>query len=252
MNSLENNTITPQEQSLVMRLKSFHVPEMAHVLEEQLKDPNAGLNTFVERITAMVDAEWQARADKRFNRLMKGAHLRYPAADLDESIYRADRKLDTKTIERLSTCHWIDEGKNLIVTGSSASGKTYLVNAFCITAMRQSKSVKYIKANTLMNEMEQARIKSTNLEYLNRVAKLDLLVIDDFGLMELDLDKCRDLFEIIDTRDGRKSTVIISQFPVHTWFDMFMDNTYADACLTRITDKRHTYRLEMNGVNMRE
>ena len=104
----------------------------------------------------------------------------------------------------------------------------------------------------LMSEMEQARIKSTNLDYLNKLTKLDLLVIDDFGLMDLDLDKCRDLFEVLDTRDGRKSTVVISQFPVSTWFDMFADNTYADACLTRITDKHHTYRLEMNGINMRE
>ena len=165
---------------------------------------------------------------------------------------RSCHLLDTQTIERLSTCHWIEEGKNLIVTGSSASGKTYLINAFCITAMKQSKSVKYIKANTLMSEMEQARIKSTNLDYLNKLTKLDLLVIDDFGLMDLDLDKCRDLFEVLDTRDGRKSTVVISQFPVSTWFDMFADNTYADACLTRITDKHHTYRLEMNGINMRE
>ena len=81
---------------------------MAHILEEQLKDPNADLNTFLERMTAMVDAEWQARADKRFNRLMKEAHLRYPAADLDETIYRPERQLDTQTIERLSTCHWIE------------------------------------------------------------------------------------------------------------------------------------------------
>ena len=89
----------------------------------------------MERIASMVDAEWQARADKRFNRLMKEAHLRYPAA------YRPERQLDTQTIERLSTCHWIEEGKNLIVTGSSTSGKTYLINAFCVTAMKQSKSV---------------------------------------------------------------------------------------------------------------
>lgn len=100
-----------------------------------------------------------------------------------------------------------------------------------------------------MGEMEQARIKSTNLDYLN---KLTILVIDDFGLMDLNLDKCRDLFEILDTRDRRKSTVVISPFPVSTWFDMFADNTYANACLTRITDKHHTYRLEMNGINMRE
>ena len=89
------------------------------------------------------------------------------------------------------------------------------------------------------------------LKVLNE-EKVDLLVIDDFGLMDLDLDKCRALFEVLDTRDGRKSTVVISQFPVSTWFDMFADNTYADACLIRITDKHHTYRLEMNGINMRE
>ena len=76
-----------------MRLKSFRVPEMAHILEEQLKDPNADLNTFMERMASMVDAEWQARADKRFNRLMKEAHLRYPAADLDDTIYRPERQL---------------------------------------------------------------------------------------------------------------------------------------------------------------
>ena len=246
MNVRVETALSAEEQVLLSRLKSFRVPEMARALESQLKDPNADLNTFMERISELIDAEWQARADKRFNRLMKEAHLRYPTADLDETIYQPERQLDTQTIERLSTCHWIDEGKNLIVTGSSASGKTYLINALCITAMRQSRHVRYIKANTLMSEMEQARIKSTNLDYLNRLTRLDLLVIDDFGLME------RDLFEVLDCRDGRKSTVVISQFPVRSWFDMFSDNTYADACLTRITDKHHTYRLEMNGINMRE
>ena len=103
-----------------------------------------------------------------------------------------------------------------------------------------------------MSEMEQARIKSTNLDYLNKLTKLDLLVIDDFGLMDLDLDKCRDLFEVIDGRDGRKSTIIVSQFPVKSWFDLFQEHTYADACLARITDKRHCYRLEMNGISMRD
>lgn len=204
--------LTPEEQALISRLKSFRVPEMARILEEQLKDPNADLNTFMERMSAMVNSEWQSRADKRFNRLMKEAHLRYPAADLDETIYRPERQLDTQTIERLSTCHWIEEGKNVIVTGSSASGKTYLINAFCVTAMKQSKRVRYIKANTLMSEMEQARIKATNLDYLNKLTKLDLLVIDDFGLMNLDLDKCRDLFEVLDTRDGENLPLSFPNF----------------------------------------
>ena len=95
-------------------------------------------------------------------------------------------------------------------------------------------------------------MKSTYLEYVTALSKLDLLAIDDFGLMELDLDKCRDLFEVIDGRDGRRSTIIISQFPIKSWFDLFREHTYADARLARITDKRHSYRLEMNGISMGE
>ena len=113
-------------------------------------------------------------------------------------------------------------------------------------------TVRYIRANILMLELEQARLQTTYLDYVSSLAKLDLLAIDDFGLMDLDLDKCRDLFEVIDGRDGRKSTIIVSQFPIHTWFDLFQEHTYADACLARITDKRHSYRLEMNGISMRD
>ena len=244
--------LTAEEQALVKRLRSLKVPAMADALEQQLKDPNADLNSFMERISMLVDAECQSRANKRFARLLKKASLRYPTADIDKSIYLPERQLDTQTIERLSTCHWIEEGKNLLVTGASASGKTFLVNALCITAMRQSKHVRYIRANTLMQEMEHARLTSEDMKYMKEIAKLDLLVIDDFGLMDLDIDRCLHLFEVLDTRDGRKSTTVISQFPVSSWFDMFADNTYADACLTRITDKHHTYRLEMNGINMRE
>ena len=155
-------------------------------------------------------------------------------------------------IERLNECTWIDEAKNLLITGLTSSGKTYLSNALCISAIRQFKSVRYIRANILIGELEQARIKNTYWDYLNKLSKFDLLAIDDFGLMDLDLDKCRDLFEVIDGRDGHRSTVIISQFPVKSWFDMFADNTYADACLARLTDKKRAFRLEMNGKSMRE
>ena len=103
-----------------------------------------------------------------------------------------------------------------------------------------------------MQELDRARKKDNYLEYVEDKLSLDLLVIDDFGLMEFDLDKCRDLFEVIDGRDGRKSTIIVSQFPVKKWYDLFADVTYAEACLSRITDKKHSYRLEMNGRSMRD
>lgn len=248
----EDISLTNEEILLCERLRSMKMSGMADAFEEQLLDPNADLVPFLERFSQIVNHEWQMRYDKKFNRNLKKATLRYPAADLDETIYDPARKLDATTIERLATCHWVDEGKNLLVTGMTSSGKTYLSNALCISALRQHKTVRYIRANHLMLELEQARLKATYLDYVTALAKIDLLAIDDFGLMELDLDKCRDLFEVIDGRDGRKSTIIISQFPVKSWFDLFKEHTYADACLARITDKRHSYRLEMNGISMRE
>ena len=175
--------------------------------------------------------------------------MRFKDADLDETIYDPARKLDTQSIELLSKCEWIEEGKNLLITGMSGSGKTYLSCALCIAALRQLKDIQ--KASVMMRDLERARKKDTYTEYLEEKLALDLLVINDFGLMEFDLDKCRDLFEVVDGRDGRRSTIVVSQFPVETWYDMFTNATYAEACLSRITDKKHAYRLEMNGRSMR-
>lgn len=252
MNTTINPDLKPEEQIISSRLREMKMSGMAEAFERQVLDPNADLISFMERITELVNTEWQMRYDKKLNRLLRQAKLRYPQADLDDSIYEADRKLDHAAIEKLATCEWIDEGRNLLITGMTSSGKTYLSNAFCVSAVRKLKTVRYIKASHLMLELEQSRLKDAYMDHLTFLSKVDLLAIDDFGLMELDLDKCRDLFEVIDGRDGRRSTIIISQFPVKSWFDMFKDGTYADACLSRITDRRHSYRIEMNGRSMRE
>jgi len=157
---------------------------------------------------------------------------------------------DTHTIECLQKCEWIDEPKNLLITGGASAGKTRIANALCITALHQLRSVKYIRANRLLQESEKAKIEGKAYDYTNEMAAYDLLVIDDFGLMNLDIDKCLALFEVIESRDSRKSTIIVSQLPVIKWWDMFGDNTYADACLSRMTSK--AYRLECNGRDMRK
>lgn len=112
------------------------------------------------------------------------------------------------------------------------------------------RTVTYIRANYLLQEYEKARSTGNYYDYMSKISGHDLLIIDDFGLMELDIDKCRDLFEIIETRDYRKSTMIVSQLPVIKWWDLFKDNTYADAGLSRMTSK--AYRLECNGRDMRK
>ena len=244
-----NQALTQEQIQVCERLRQMKLSGMAEALEEQLVNPNADLVGFDERFEHIVNHEWELRFNKKFSRFLKKATLKYPQADLDETIYEPDRLIDTPTIERLSTCRWIEEGRNLIITGATGAGKSYLANALCIGALRQFKSAKYIRANTLMNELERARVKSEYLEYVNQLAGLDLLIIDDFGLMEMDLDKCRDLFEVIDSRESRKSTMFVSQLPVKAWYELFADSTYADACLDRIVHK--AYRLELSGRNMR-
>jgi len=243
------NQLNQQEYELCQKLKAMRLSGMAEELEQQLQNPNIDLVSFSERIGKVVSAEWDLRFNKRFNRFLKKASLKYPAADFDNTLYDPARQIDTNTVEHLANCMWIEEGRNLIVTGTTGSGKSYLSNALCINALRQFKTVRYIRANILMNELEQANITGCYLDYLNQIARLDLLVIDDFGLMELDLDKCRNLFEVVDSRDCRKSTMIVSQLPVTAWYDLFADNTYADACLDRMVHK--AYRLQMDGKNMR-
>lgn len=245
-----NDKLTVEQNQLLDRLFKMKLSHMSEALEVQFMNPNFELEDFATRIASIINYEWDERQTTKFNRLLKRATLKYPTADFDEALYEPDRMLDTHTIELLQSCDWIGDSKNLIITGSAGAGKTHIANALCITALHQHKSVKYIRANTFLMESEKARLNRESLEYTNMMSSYDLLVIDDFGLMKLELDKCRDLFEVIETRDTRKSTMIVSQLPVSKWYELFNDNTYADACLSRLTAR--ALRLECNGRDMRQ
>ncbi len=245
-----NSNLDKEENMLLDRLFKLRLSHMAEELERQFLNPNSELEDFHTRIASLVNYEWDQRQTKKFNRLKVKATLKYPNADFDQSLYDPDRMLDTHTLELLQKCDWIDEPKNLLITGSAGAGKTHIANALCITALHQLRSVKYIRANRLLQESEKAREEGRAYDYTNEMAAYDLLVIDDFGLMDLDMDRCLALFEIVETRDSRKPTVIVSQLPVIKWWELFKDNTYADACLSRMTAK--AYRLECNGRDVRK
>lgn len=241
--------LTTDDYEICSKLKSMRFSGMAGALEEVLTDPNADLVPFRDKIRKIVDAEWDLRYTKKLNRFIKKATLKYPSADLDDSIYEPDRMLDTHSIEELSKCTWIEQGRNLVITGKTSSGKTYLANALCICALRQFKTVRYMKASQMINDLYRAEKLDGYQELLKQMSAYDLLVVDDFGLMNLDVNKCRNLFEVFDSRDPFKSILVISQFPVSAWYDMFQEHTYAEACLARLLHQ--SYRLEMNGRNMR-
>ena len=192
-----NPTLSAEENILLDRLFKLKLSHMAEALEKQFLNPNCDLESFSDRITDIINYEWDQRQTTKFNKLLRKATLKYPDADFDDSIYEPDRQLDTHAIELLQKCEWISNARNLLITGSAGAGKTYIANALCIAALHQQHTVRYIRANTLIQESEKARMTNSSYDYVNQLASYDLLVIDDFGLMELDVAKCRDLFEVL-------------------------------------------------------
>ena len=149
-------SLSAEDYALCSKLKSMKFSGMAEALEDILADPNSDLIPFREKVGRLVDAEWDLRYNKKLHRYMKKATLKYPHADLDETIYDPERLLDARAIERLAKCEWIEQGKNLMVTGKTGSGKSYLANALAISALRQFKTAKYCEASHLIDELNRA------------------------------------------------------------------------------------------------
>lgn len=234
---------------LCTKLRTMRLSGMAEKLEEQAANPNIDLTPADIRIADIIESEWNMRNNKKFSRYLKKAQLRYPDASLDDTIYEPDRLLDIGTIQSLLDCNWIDEGRNVLITGKTGAGKSYYANVIAISALRKFKTVRYYKTREMIYDLEKARLEGRITESINELYKIDLLILDDFGFMDLDPDNCRYLFEVIDAREGRKSIIVISQLPIESWYSIFKDSTYAEACLDRMVCD--AYRLEFNGRNMR-
>lgn len=222
---------------------------MADAYEEQQKQPSIAELTFNERFSLLVERQWLWRENRALQARLTYAQLKEQACveDLD---FRESRGLKRSVIEHLSVCDWVRYHQNVIVTGPTGTGKTYLACALAQKACREGYRVLYFYGTKLFREAATATADGSLPKLLKKVAKAQLLVIDDWGLSKLDDQCCRNFLEILDDRVGCGATLITSQFPLKTWHEIIHDQTVADAIVDRLIHGSH--RIELKGESMRK
>ena len=242
--------MSAEVQDIIAGMKSIRLTTMAEYFRAMTEDANFGLKSSLEVLDELITNEQQCRRSRKMNRLLSKAHLKYPAAAIDDSLQEPDRKIDCALVRRLSEAKWIDEKKNLIITGKAGTGKTFIACALAVCAIHKGREVLYTKASAMINELNESHFSGDYSGKLKQYVESDLLVIDDFGLMSLEISHCLQLFEVLDAREGVGSILVISQLPVRSWYDTFQNNVYADACMSRLI--HNSYRLDLEGRDMRK
>lgn len=233
----------------LQQLQAMKLDGMAQALQEQLELKNAGDLSFEERLGLLVDRELIARDNRSFARRLKNAKLKQQAT-LEDLDYQHPRNLDAKLLRSLASCTWIQQHHNLIITGPTGVGKTYLGCAFAHQACRQGYTARYSQTSRLLQELLIAKADGRYLKLLAQLSRTNLLILDDWGLETPTAEQLRILLELLDDRYDKCSTLITSQFPTDLWHDKLGGPTLADAILDRVL--HNAYRLELKGESMRK
>jgi len=230
------------------QLAELKLHGMAKAFEEQLSMPDLSELGFEERLGLLVEREATERASRRLTTRLRRAKLREQAA-IEDIDWRVRRGLEKGQILRLGSCQWIADHLNVLVTGKAGVGKTFLACAFGHKACREGYTVLYLRVPRLFGALAIARGDGRYEKLLKSYARTDLLVLDDWGLAPLGPTERRDLLEILEDRYGARSTIVASQLPVESWYEVIGDPTLADAILDRIV--HNAYRVAMEGESMR-
>ena len=231
------------------KLQALKFTAMASALAEQMTMPELDEMTFEERLGLLVDRELTERENRRLTSRLRRARLKHNAA-LEDVDYRHPRGLDRALLRSLATCRWVTEHLNILITGPTGVGKTWLACALARKACREGHTALYLRLPRLLQEMAIAKGDGRYPKLLHTLAKTELFILDDWGLAKLTAEQRRDLLEILEDRHGNRSTLATSQLPVDKWHDIIGDPTLADAILDRLV--HNAYKIELRGNSMRK
>jgi DNA replication protein DnaC len=230
-------------------LRTLRLTGMAKALEEQMQMTDFDSLPFEQRLGLMVDREIIERQNRNLKTRLRKAGLRQ-SASVEEIDYRHPRGLDKSLLAKLQSCDWIKEHHNLIITGPTGTGKTFLACALAHKACREGYSSLYLRVPRFLQDLLISKGDGRFGRLLTSIAKTNLLLLDDWGMSKLTIEQSRDLLELIDDRHGTKSTLITSQFPIDHWHEIIGDPTLADAILDRII--HDAYKINLKGESMRK
>jgi DNA replication protein DnaC len=221
------------------KLQGLRLGAMAGAWLEQQGNADLQALGFDERLAMLVDAEWLDRQNKKLTRNLREAKLRLGQAAVEDIDYPAKRKLEKTVIRQLATCAWVEAHQNIIITGATGVGKTYIACALAQRACRKGYRALYRRVPRLFDELALVHADGTYPRFLSKLARIDVLVLDDWGLVPVGDTERRDLLEIIEDRYGNRSTILTSQLPSDKWHDHVGDPTIADAICDRLLHNAH-------------
>ena len=230
------------------RLRELRLLGMAAALEEQSLIQDARSLSFEDRLGLLVEREHTCREDRRLTRLLQLAKL-HQNATLEDIDFRRPRGLDKSFVLRLAACNWIEAREVVLISGATGTGKSYLGCALGHSACRHGLSTRYFRFSRMLGELAHARADGSYPKLLEKLARTQLLIIDDFGLSPLTDSERRDLLEVLEDRYGRRATLVTSQLPFEHWHAVVGDTTFADAILDRLVHGAH--RITLKGASMR-